>query len=141
MKINLPVYYIVEKDKGVVTCRFKKSFFDPQHFMSDHKSRQNLYIPYGPTIDFDDLKGVAHCFTGDAAKDKSADKYDVEVGKRIAHTRLIKKFYKQLNRYFNNMLKDYMPTIQEIEKYIVQSELKMKNCETHLNYLIEKTKQ
>ena len=50
------------------------------------------------------------------------------------------EIYRTIN-FFNNMLKDYMPTIQEIEKYIVQSELKMKNCETHLNYLIEKTKQ
>ena len=143
MKINLPIYYEVDKKEQIVVAKFKPSYFDCLEYMHLHSSTNAFAYPKqsNACLDLIDLKGVAKCFKGDAALNKPADKYDVEFGKKLARARLMRNFYRRLNLFFFEMEKILATVTLECSNFRQKAFLKRNNCDEHIKRLIEKTKQ
>lgn len=143
MKINLPIYYEVDKKEQIVVAKFKDSYFDCLEYMHLHSSTNAFAYPKHSNsyLELSDLKGVAKCFKGDAALGKSADKYDVEFGKKLARTRLMRNFYRRLRLFFFEMEKILHAVTLECSNFRQKAFQKKYNCDKHLERLIEKTKQ
>ena len=139
MKINLPVYYEVNKTEQVVVAKFKPSYFDCAEYFNNHTSTNRKISPYYDYMDLTDLKGVAKCFKGN--DEKPADKYDVEFGKKLARTRLMRNFYRRLRLFFFEMEKILHAVTLECSNFRQKAFQKKYNCDKHLERLIEKTKQ
>ena len=143
MKINLPIYYQVDKKEQIVVAKFKPSYFDCLEYMNMHSSTNAYANPRLCTsyIELTDLQGVAKCFKGDAALGKPADKYDVEFGKKLARARLLRNFYRRLRLFFFEMAKILHAVTLECSNFKQKAFLKRNNCDEHIKRLIEKTKQ
>lgn len=143
MKINLPIYYEVDKKEQIVVAKFKDNFFDCLKYMQMHSSTNAFAYPKQSSacLDLIDLKGVAKCFKGDATLGKPADKYDVEFGKKLARARLMRNFYRRLNLFFFEMEKILAAVTLECNNFRQKAFMKKNNCDEHIKHLIEKTKQ
>ena len=139
MKINLPVYYEVNKTEQVVVAKFKPSYFDCAEYFNNHTSTNRKISPYYDYMDLTDLKGVAKCFKGN--DEKPADKYDVEFGKKLAKARLIENFYWRLTKYYDDLASEYRANVLELNKFKDKAHQKSFNCFKHVNSLVEKTKE
>ena len=141
MKINIPIYYVVDKKEQIVVAKFKLYYFDCADYFREHAStRRDIYFPHD-YIEIMDLKGVAKCFKGDAALGKPADKYDVEFGKKLAKARLIENFYWHLSKYYDKVASDFQFHVIELNKFKDKANQKAFNCMKHVDNLVEKTKQ
>lgn len=139
MKINIPVYYEVDKKEQIVVAKFKPSYFDCACYFNAHSSTKREISPFYDYIELTDLKGVAKCFKGD--EERPADKYDVEFGKKLAKSRLIENFYWKLTRYYDDLANEYQANVLELNKFKDKAHQKAFNCYRHANNLVEKTKQ
>ena len=139
MKINLPVYYEVNKTEQVVVAKFKPSCFDAIEYFNGHTAtNRKISLPFD-YIDLTELKGIAKCFKGN--DEKPADKYDVEFGKKLAKARLIENFYWRLTKYYNDLASEYQANVLELNKFKDKAHQKSFNCFKHVNSLVEKTKE
>ena len=143
MKINLPIYYKVDKKEQIVVAKFKQPYFDCLEYLRCHSSTNaydgsNIGTSY---IMLDDIEAKAKCFKGDAVLGKPADVYDVEFGKKLARTRLMRKFYRRLEIFFKEMENIFQKFTLECTNLKNKSFQKAFNCDEHLKRLIAKTKQ
>ena len=117
MKLYLPIVYYVNKKDGIVTARFKNSFINLQRLLNFHSPVSTPYVDFDYNrVDLEHYISMAKCM--------SEDKFDENVGKKIARCRLLRSLYIDLDI-----------VLQEVEK---QLEMAKKGISIHRASIAEK---